>query len=77
MTKDQYEVYRYLVEYTSENGYPPLVREIGEGLSEYSIAKIREVLRELSKSGYITVKDNSARAIKINGYEFRPKEKDK
>ena len=73
MTNDQYKVYAYLVKYTTENGYPPLVREIADDMGFTSSASVRAILKQLSAQGVITIKDNSARAIKLNEYVLRKK----
>ena len=73
MTNDQYKVYAYLVKYTTENGYPPLVREIADDMGYTSSASVRAILKQLSAQGVITIKDNSARAIKLNEYVLRKK----
>ena len=71
MTNDQYKVYAYLIKYTTENGYPPLVREIADDMGFTSSASVRAILKQLSAQGVITIKDNSARAIKLNEYVLR------
>ena len=73
MTNDQYKVYAYLIKYTTENGYPPLVREIADDMGFTSSASVRAILKQLSVQGVITIKDNSARAIKLNEYVLRKK----
>lgn len=73
MTNDQYKVYAYLIKYTTENGYPPLVREIADDMGFTSSASVRAILKQLSAQGVITIKDNSARAIKLNEYVLRKK----
>ena len=73
MTNDQYKVYAYLIKYTTENGYPPLVREIAYDMGFTSSASVRAILKQLSAQGVITIKDNSARAIKLNEYVLRKK----
>ena len=73
MTNDQYKVYAYLIKYTTENGYPPLVREIADDMGYTSSASVRAILKQLSAQGVITIKDNSARAIKLNEYVLRKK----
>ena len=73
MTNDQYKVYAYLIKYTTENGYPPLVREIADDIGFTSSASVRAILKQLSAQGVITIKDNSARAIKLNEYVLRKK----
>ena len=74
MTNEQYKVYAYLVRYTTDNGFPPLVREIADDLGFSSSSSVRTILKQLSTQGLITTKNKSARAIKLNGYVFKKKE---
>ncbi len=70
MTHRQQQIYDFIVSYIKENLYPPSVREIGDGVGLYSTSSVYEHLKSLERKGYIEVKENSPRAIKVNGYKF-------
>ena len=70
MTPRQQQIYNYIISYTEEHLYPPSVREIGDGVGLYSTSSVYEHLKSLERKGYIEVKENSPRAIKVKGYKF-------
>lgn len=70
MTQRQQQIYDFIVAYIEENLYPPSVREIGDGVGLYSTSSVYEHLKTLEVKGYIEVKNNSPRAIKVKGYKF-------
>ena len=70
MTPRQQQIYNYIISYTEEHLYPPSVREIGDGVGLYSTSSVYEHLKTLERKGYIEVKENSPRAIKVKGYKF-------
>ena len=64
-------VYSFLVKFITENGYPPSVREICNGVGVKSPSIVFDILKGLDSLGLIHVEPNKPRAIRINGYEFR------
>ena len=70
MTDRQQQIYDFIVAYIEENLYPPSVREIGDGVGLYSTSSVYEHLKTLENKGYIEIKENSPRAIKVKGYKF-------
>ena len=70
MTQRQQQIYDFIVTYIEENLYPPSVREIGDGVELYSTSSVYEHLKTLEVKGYIEVKNNPPRAIKVKGYKF-------
>lgn len=70
MTNRQEQIYNYIISYTEEHLYPPSVREIGDRVGLYSTSSVYEHLKTLERKGYIEVKENSPRAIKVKGYKF-------
>lgn len=70
MTERQQQIYDLIVEYIQEHLYPPSVREIGDGVGLYSTSSVYAHLKALEAKGYIEVKENSPRAIKVKGYKF-------
>ena len=69
MTDKNYCVYKYLISYIKENGYPPSYMEIGEALNIVHSVVLKH-LKKLEKEGWIELKPKSPRAIKIIGYKF-------
>lgn len=63
-------VYNFLVEYITQNGYAPSVREICVGANLSSTASVYECLQILEIMGKIKMKKKTSRAIKIVGYQF-------
>ncbi|MBQ8803455.1 MAG: hypothetical protein IJZ53_07480 [Tyzzerella sp.] len=70
MTERQQQIYDFIVAYIQENLYAPSVREIGDAVELYSTSSVYAHLKALEKKGYIEVKENSPRAIKVIGYKF-------
>ena len=70
MTKRQQQIYDFIITYIEENLYPPTIQEIGEGVGLASKSSVFNHLLAIQNKGYIEVKNNSPRAIKVNGYKF-------
>ena len=70
MTQRQQQIYNFIVAYIEENLCPLSVREIGDGVGLYSTSSVYEHLKTLENKGYIEIKKNSPRAIKVKGYKF-------
>lgn len=70
MTDKELDTYNFIVSYIEDNGYPPIVREIMEGVGLASTATICYRLSRLEKDSHIKVKLSSPRAIKVVGYKF-------
>ncbi|MBP7402512.1 MAG: transcriptional repressor LexA [Clostridia bacterium] len=58
-------VYRYIAEYIDENGYPPSVRDICQGVGIHSTSTIHGHLKRLNDSGRIEYAAGKRRAITI------------
>lgn len=61
-------VYKYLVEYTEKNLFPPTVGEIKRGCSLSSNSIAYAILGRLEKQGLILIKRNASRGIHLKGY---------
>lgn len=70
MTERQKEIYDFIVAYIQENLYPPCHREIGAAVGWTSEPVVNYNLKQLQKKGYIEVKENTPRGIKVKGYKF-------
>lgn len=63
-------IYKFLVNYFTENGYAPTFREIADGTGLKSTSSVYDHLLMLEKLGKIHVEPNKTRAIKLIGYDF-------
>lgn len=63
-------IYRFLVEFISENSYAPSIKEIGAGVELRSTSSVYYQLMKLKEEGKIKMKHNSPRTIQIVGFEF-------
>lgn len=63
-------VYRFLMNFITENDYSPSVREICEGTGLSSTASVSDHLMELELMGKIEMKRNVARTIRLVGYKL-------
>ena len=70
MTDRDFDTYNFIISYIQENGYPPTVREIAEGIGVTSTATVCNHLTKLECGGWIKTKLSSSRAIKVIGYKF-------
>lgn len=65
LTHRQRTVLDFVGEYRRRRGFPPTLREIGEGIGLPNISAVRGHVTALLKKGYITKEDNKARSIRI------------
>ena len=63
-------VYRFLVDFITENTYSPSVKEICEGANVGSKASVHDHLITLKLMGKIDMKENTARTIRLVGYKL-------
>lgn len=63
-------VYAFLVEYVTNNGYPPTIREIGDGVGLKSTQTVCSHLKRLQTMGLIHTEETKPRAISLVGYRF-------
>lgn len=71
--KTREKILKFIVAYIQEHGYPPTIREIGEGVGLYSTATIHNQLHRMYAEGTIEtdIEDTySSRAIRVPGYKF-------
>ena len=68
LTENEQRVYKYIVDYTRLNGFPPTIREITDGCYYTSTQTIHTKLQKLEEKGYIELPlQSSPRAIKVVG----------
>lgn len=65
LTKRQAAILDFLSTYTAEFGYPPTVREIGDGFGIRSPNGVICHLQALAKKGFISRGGNVSRGIKV------------
>lgn len=65
LTEKQNNVLDFIKKFTASHGYPPSIREIGQGLGLSSPATVHTHVRKLCNAGYIKVNNNKFRAMEI------------
>ncbi|MBU5436072.1 transcriptional repressor LexA [Pseudoflavonifractor sp. MSJ-37] len=63
----QQQIYSFIIEYQSEHGYPPSVREIGEAVALKSPSTVHFHLKGLEAAGLIAKAEGKTRAITVVG----------
>lgn len=64
-------MYQFMIEYITENGYAPTIRELVGAVGLKSPSSVYSYLTQLEVEGRIKTKPYSPRAIKLVGYEFQ------
>jgi len=67
LTSQQQRVLDFVVEHCDRNGFPPTLREIGQGIGLGNVNAVRGHLAALEKKGYIARTADKARSIRIVG----------
>ena len=67
LSPKQQQIYDYIVSFSSEHGYPPSVREIGEHVGLKSPSTVHFHLKGLEAAGLITKAEGKTRAITVSG----------
>lgn len=60
----------FIIRYAKEHGYPPTVREIGEGVGLRSSASVHRHMKRMKEGGMIGYIDGEPRTITVQGYGF-------
>lgn len=65
-------ILKYIIDYIQKHGYPPTVREIGDGVGLKSTSTVQNHLTIMLDEGMIESdgKISSPRAIRVPGYRF-------
>lgn len=63
-------VYKFLIKYIQEHGYPPTIKEIKDVMGMKSTSTVQSYLITLDKIEKIKYEPTKSRAIKIIGYKF-------
>lgn len=67
LTKRQQEIFDFIGGYTSDNGYPPTVRDIGKAVGLASSSTVHAHLANLEKLGLLRRDPSKPRAIEVIG----------
>lgn len=69
LTEIQKKILEFLKDYTSNHGYPPTIREIGERFKIFWPAA-RKHLQSLHRKGFVRLNPSRSRGIEIVGFQF-------
>lgn len=61
----------FIIQFMTEHGYSPSIREIKDGVYIGSTSSIYQHLRVLERQGKITMEPGQPRTIAVVGYEYR------
>jgi REP element-mobilizing transposase RayT len=65
LTNKQKAVLAFVGQYCHDRGFPPTLREIGQGMDLSNISAVRGHIIALEKKGYITKEADKARSIRV------------
>ncbi len=65
LTNRQQMVLEFVWQYSNQRGFPPTLREIGEGTGLSNISAVRGHIAALEKKGYVTKEADKARSIRV------------
>lgn len=72
LSPKQQQIYDYIISFSSEHGYPPSVREIGEYVGLKSPSTVHFHLKGLEAAGLITKAEGKTRAITVSSAHSAP-----
>ncbi len=70
LTAKQQQIYDYILEFTSQHGYPPSVREIGAAIGLKSPSTVHFHMKGLEEAGVLVKAEGKTRAITLPGASF-------
>lgn len=66
------KILKAIISYTTEHGYPPTLREIGNEVGLHSSSAVHQHITWMLADGILeTDAEGSPRAIRVPGYEFQ------
>ena len=74
-TDKEKQVYRFLVDFTTQNMYAPTTEEICQGTGIKAKSTVNSVLKDLDAKGLIEVVPRTPRGIRIVGYKLTKEDK--
>lgn len=66
-----HEALVFIREFTTEHGYPPTRREMGDALGIMSSSTVQVLIRNMIEEGLIEVAPKGARAISVTGTNMK------
>ena len=72
LTAKQQQIYNYIVQFTSEHGYPPSVREIGAAVGLKSPSTVHFHIKGLEEAGVLIKAEGKTRALTLPGTRKQP-----
>lgn len=70
LSKVQKVILNYIKNFTTDNGYPPSVRQIGQNAGLSSPSSVKHQLDRLVLFGYLSKADGIARGLTIKSSEY-------
>ena len=64
------KIYNFIVNFMTENGYSPSIREIGDAVGLSSTSSVFNHLMNLQDEGLIKMQNRKSRTISLVGYKF-------
>jgi repressor LexA len=61
----QKEIVNFIIDFTSQNGYPPTMREIGMQIGVSSSSTVHKILHQCQKDGLIIITKGILRSMKV------------
>lgn len=71
LTERQQAVLVYIETFMARHGYPPTVREIGDGMGIRSTNGVNDHLRALERKGWLRKEPTKSRGLQIVGHDTR------
>ena len=72
LTAKQQKIYDFILQFTSDHGYPPSVREIGAAVGLKSPSTVHFHMKGLEEAGVIVKAEGKTRAISLPGVPVGP-----
>lgn len=70
LSQRQKDILKFISQFTTENGYPPTIREIGAGVNIPSTSVVTYNLNILKREGYLNRSPDVSRGITLPGETF-------
>jgi len=71
LTERQQAVLAYIETFRAHHGYPPTVREIGDGMGIRSTNGVNDHLRALERKGWLRKEPSKSRGLQVVGQDAR------
>ena len=71
LTRKQQQIYDFILDFTTQHGYPPSVREIGSAMGLKSPSTVHFHMKGLEEAGMIVKAEGKTRAISLPGVQRR------